>query len=80
MSQETANPSQLVLNGVGTVWTLLFGSVFRFLIILGILLFALAVTWGEGIAAGHLAIYSGTAIFIGVLGRIIVWWKIQDEY
>lgn len=61
-------------------WSFLFGSFFRFLILLGLLFHAMGAFWVEGIKAGHLAIYGTTAIGIGVLGWVISWWKIQGEY
>ena len=80
MSQETAASTQESTDAFDVVWKLAFGSLFRFLILLGIVLFVLAVIWAEGVPAGHLGIYAASAILIGVVGRAIIWWRIQDEY
>ncbi|MCU4743310.1 hypothetical protein [Natronoglomus mannanivorans] len=54
-------------------------SVFRFLIAFGIVLLAIGAAIGEGTAAGHLLIYGATAIFLGILGRGIVHWKLKNS-
>lgn len=60
------------------VMRLLFGSFFNFLIILGVVLIALGATVATGVEAGHLGIYGATSIFVGVVGRVIAYLKIQD--
>lgn len=80
MSQKTATPIEKASDTVDVVWKFLFGSLFRFLIILGVVLLAAAVFWAEKVAAGHLGIYGVSAFGIGVVGRVVVWWQVQDEY
>lgn len=80
MSQETATFLQELGDTFDRVWEFLFGSVLRFLIIFGVVMFLVALTWAEGVVAGHLGIYALSAIVIGVIGRAVMWWKIQDEY
>lgn len=52
-------------------------SVFRFLIVLGVVLIATGVILWEGPTAAHLGIYGATALGIGVIGRFIVRSKIK---
>lgn len=54
-------------------------SVFRSLILFGIVLLVLGATVIEGILAGHFGIYGATAIFVGVLGRLVIRWKLKDS-
>lgn len=54
-------------------------SVFRFLIALGVVLLASGAAIGEGTVAGHLLIYGATAVFIGILGRGIIRWKLKNS-
>lgn len=52
-------------------------SVYRFLIMLGIVLIAAGVVLWDGPTAAHLGIYGATALSIGVIGRFIVHSKIK---
>lgn len=54
-------------------------SVFRSMIAFGIVLLAVGAVISEGTVAGHLLIYGVTAIFVGVLGRGIVHWKLKNS-
>lgn len=80
MSQETAAPVRGSTDVIDRVWRFLFGSVFRFLTLLGVVLFGLAVFWADGVVAGHLGLYAASLILVGIVGQVIVWWRIQDEY
>ena len=53
------------------------GSFFRFLILIGLILVGIGVVFADGVVAGHLGIYGWTAVFIGVLGRLIIRWKVN---
>lgn len=64
-----------VLVPVVKAFQFLFASTSRFLIIFGIALIALGAVLWQGTVAGHLGIYGGTAIAIGVLARLLVRWK-----
>lgn len=55
-----------------------FGSVFRFLILVGITFIIIAVVRGEGTVAGHLGLYGATAITIGIAGWAISKWKLKQ--
>lgn len=57
----------------------IFSSFFRFLIFLGVVLAAIGVAFYDGHVAGHLGIYGGTAILIGIVGRLIIHWKVSDS-
>lgn len=75
-----------IRRSLGPIWSPLthavsfvIGSVFRFLIVLGIVFLVLAITVVEGTLAGHFGIYGITAVFIGVLGRAVAHWKIRES-
>lgn len=53
-------------------------SFFRFMLILGLAFLLLGALLSEGVMAGHLLVYGVTAIFLGVLGRAITYWKLKD--
>lgn len=55
-----------------------FSSFFRFMIFLGIVLLIASAMVAEGVVAGHLGIYGGTAVLAGVVGRIVIHWKLKD--
>lgn len=80
MSQSTAGYAEQIGGVVTRIGRFVFGSFFRFMILLGVLLHAMGYFWAGDIVAGHLLIYGSTAIAVGVIGRVITWWKIQDEY
>lgn len=54
-------------------------SLFRFLIAFGFVVIGLGAIRGEGVLAGHFLIYGTTAVFIGVLGRGVVHWKLKNS-
>lgn len=68
-----------VLTPLGRAAHYIASSFFRVLIVLGLLMFALAVVGAEGIVAAHLGIYAASAVGVGVVGRAIVWWKLRDS-
>jgi hypothetical protein len=77
MSQDNVGPTSQRLGGLSRAWRFLFGSVFRFLLIIGLVLLALGATVFDGIIAGHLALYGVSAVAVGLLGRIVVVWRVQ---
>lgn len=58
-------------------WTT--SSVWRFLIALGIVLIVVGAVRWDGVMAAHLGIYGGTALILGVLGRLFVRRKIKSS-
>lgn len=54
-------------------------SFFRFMILFGLVFVGIGILMGEGIVAGHLGIYGWTAVGIGIVGRVIIHWKIKDR-
>lgn len=61
------------------VYQFLTSSVFRFLILLGLVLLAAGAVIQHGVIAGHLGLYGATAVFVGVLGRLIIRWKLKHS-
>ncbi len=55
------------------------GSFWRFMIAFGVVLLVSGMAIGVGIMAGHLAIYGGSAVIVGVLGRSIARWKLRSR-
>jgi type IV secretory pathway VirB2 component (pilin) len=55
---------------------LLFGSVGRFLILLGVLLLIAGYTLANGMIAGHLGIYGVSVLVLGLFIRLI--WFVRD--
>lgn len=75
MIRQLFEPVEPVLEWV--LWVI-FGSAFRFLILLGITFIAIAIVRGEGAIAGHLGLYGATAIAIGIAGWVISKWKVKQ--
>lgn len=76
LSRNIPVPDPVVEAGETTAHVL-FGSFFRFLIALGIVLLVLGAVVVEGVIAGHFGIYGATAILLGVVGRLIIHWKVR---
>lgn len=55
------------------------GSFFRFLIVLGLVLLATGAFVVDGILAGHLGIYGSSAVIVGIVGRLVIRWKLKDS-
>lgn len=56
----------------------LFGSAFRFLILVGIVFITIGAAASEGTMAGHMGLYGVTSILVGVVGLAISRWKVKQ--